>query len=649
MCRPAPVAIILLSSVIIALVLGAIEHRLTDEPRVHYTITLDEPQTQMVSIALAIRDVEGEHIDFMLPIWRPGRYVVLNLAQSIRDFQALGDSDRPLAVEKTESATWRVMLDGSQSVRIEYRVYANSLGDRTRHVDDTHAFLSGSAVFMYAEAIRHEPCLITVNKPEHWAVACGLDPAPGRENTLHAANYDILIDSPFEIGVHQTIDFEAAGKPHQIVIWGEADAKPDELKRDFTKIVEAQTKVFGASPYDRYVFMIHAGAGASGGTEHINSTIMQTTRAALEETAAYQRFLNLVSHEFFHTWNIKAFRPAGLVPYAYQRANHTDLLWVVEGTTTYYAGLTLVRAGFTQPTRYLETLANSIDAMRNKPGETVQSVSEASFDSWIHWGNRTPDDVNSTVDFYGKGSLVSLLIDLEMRKRSQGKASLDDVMRTLYERFPLASGVGYTTDDLQRIIEELSGADFSDIFKRYVRAAEPLDFESAFQSVGVQLVFRSGGAAASGRGSRSPPPAAAAGDSDDNDEDDTQADGAATQRQPMRAYLGLNLTDGSGATAGRTTVTSILSDSPAFTSGILVGDEILAIDGRRITAGTLDARLRTCKPGQTITVTYFRREQLRTAEITLAAKPDGRWTLRKVRNPTDEQKAEYQAWLGQRW
>jgi predicted metalloprotease with PDZ domain len=323
----------------------------------------------------------------------------------------------------------------------------------------------------------------------------------------------------------------------------------------------------------------------------------------------------------------------------------------------------------------------------------VQSVAEASFDSWIHYGTRTPDDVNSTVDFYGKGALVSLLIDLEMRKRSGGRASLDDVMRALFERFPLAAGKGYTTDDLLAIIEELTEAQFDDIFERYVRDAQPLEFEEVFKAVGLELTFRPGDAAGAGAdaasrrgraradGETREPAREGEATAPDDDGAATSPPEAQSQTQPetqpesqpasqpqppkLKAHLGLNLSDGgtvappvgsasSAATApptaaGRTTVTSVLSDGPAFAAGILAGDEIIALDGRRLTAASLDARLRAYKPGETITLTCFRRDQMRTVEITLTGKPDGRWTLRKMRNASDEQKAAYESWLGQKW
>jgi predicted metalloprotease with PDZ domain len=251
-------------------------------------------------------------------------------------------------------------------------------------------------------------------------------------------------------------------------------------------------------------------------------------------------------------------------------------------------------------------------------------------------------------------------------------------MRALYERFPLSSK-GYTTSDLKRIVEELSGADFSDVFEKNISEAEPLDFEKAFAAVGIELSFRPGGADAGraprgGGSARNPGREAPIGDDRGNPEQDAGAAVAGdAQRQPserepesgpesrpdtqparspapkMKAYLGLNLSDGTAAAAGKTTVTSVLSDGPAYLAGILAGDEIIAMDGRRLTAANLNDRLTRLKPGQTITLTYFRRDDLRTAQITLAAKPDGRWTLRRMRNPTEAQKTAYESWLGQKW
>ena len=207
------------------------------------------------------------------------------------------------------------------------------------------AFLDGSAVFMFVDDWRDRPVEVTVNAPPEWRIACGMEFKNGSKNVLVADNYDVLVDSPIEVGLHEKIVFEAAGRPHEVAIWGEAVYDEEELKEEFTKIIESQAAIFGGVPYKRYVFQVHASPGLSGGTEHLNSTIMQTSSTFGENRASLRGFLGLVAHEYFHTWNVKQFRPAGIHPYDYLRENYTTQLWVAEGSTSYYDDLTLARIG----------------------------------------------------------------------------------------------------------------------------------------------------------------------------------------------------------------------------------------------------------------------------------------------------------------
>ncbi|MHC5026537.1 MAG: M61 family metallopeptidase, partial [Planctomycetota bacterium] len=303
---------------------------------IRYTVRLDAPQTQMVDIGVEVRvGAEAGFVDFSMPAWRPGRYLIHDPAGGVQEVRATDEGGNALPVEKLDKDTWRVMRGDATAVRLDYRLYANSLGSRTRHVDDTHAFLSGDSVFVYAEGRRDSPVLVEVEAPDAWRIAGGLEFAEGRTDAVVAPDYDVLIDTPLEIGIHDTLEFTVGGRRHEIVIWPVDHAAYDaeQLTGDFARIVEAQLAIFGRLPYERYVFLVHAGAGAGGGTEHLNSTIMQTSRAALEGGSAYRRFLGLVSHEFFHTWNVKQLRPAGINPYDYTRENYTKLLWVAEGTT----------------------------------------------------------------------------------------------------------------------------------------------------------------------------------------------------------------------------------------------------------------------------------------------------------------------------
>src|ERR1041385_2667007 len=416
----------------------------TERWPIEYTVSLNAPQTQMVDVRMVIRKLTGRTLDVAMPVWRPGRYEVFNPAGGVRDVRAETVVGGPLPIGKTDKTTWHITTGGAEEVTVTYRVYANSLGDRMRHVDDTHAFLSGAAVFFHVPDRLKDAVVVNIEAPSSWKIATGLECVPGNPRKLVAPNYDVLVDSPLETGLHDLLEFEVNGKPHQIAIWGGARYDPVRLKDDFAKIIKSQASLFGDMPYRRYVFLIHVGPDASGGTEHLNSTIIQRPRASLEDPEAYKTFLGTVSHEFFHTWNVKQFRPAGMHPYDYMRENYTDLLWVAEGTTSYYADLTNARVGLKEPNEYLGNLSDAIHAMRNRPGTRVQSLAESSFDAWIKFSRSMPDDANFTVSFYDLGALASLHMDMELRRRTRNRVSLDDLMREMYRRFPL-SGNGYTT------------------------------------------------------------------------------------------------------------------------------------------------------------------------------------------------------------
>jgi predicted metalloprotease with PDZ domain len=578
---------------------------------VQYTVSLKEPQTQMVDIHMLIPNVSGSTLDVALPVWRPGRYEILDLAGGIRDVRASSASGSSLPVVKTDKTTWRITTNGAPEVRVSYRVYANSLADRTRHVDDTHAFLSGAAIFFYSPERREDPVVVNLEAPANWKIATGLEATQGNPRRFTAANYDVLADSPLEIGTHDLIQFDVNGKPHEIAVWGGAKYEPEKLKTDFSKIIKSQADIFGELPYRRYVFLIHVGPEARGATEHLNSTIIQAPRRSLENEEAYKSLLGTVAHEYFHTWNVKQFRPAGIHPYDYSRENYTDLLWVAEGTTSYYDDLTLARTGLNKPDDYLKIIGDEIHSIRNRPGARVQNLAESSFDAWVKFNQPTPDDANATVSFYSAGALASLLMDMELRSRTQNRVSLDDVMRTMYRRFPL-SGSGYTTADLIAVLEELSGVQWDAFFSSYINGTEEFPFETALNFVGLELAL----------------------DPEKKEETGKQV-----------PYAGLTLGDRNAGALVR----SAVSDGPAYRAGVIAGDEIVAVNGRRVSASQFDELIGKLQPGDTVNLHVIRRDELRNISFKLAGKPNGRWKVSRVKQPTDAQKRAYQSWLQNDW
>ena len=608
------------------------------QPRVEYIVRAHEAHAQVVHMTIIVRGVRSPSLDLMLPVWRPGRYQVLDQAGSIRTLEARSGAGDPLKVEKTDKSTWRVTTQGTDEVVADYVLYANSLADRTRHADSTHVFLSPAAAFLYVPELRAEPLRVTIDCPEEWTVATGLEPeTPDADESapkvLLAPDYDTLVDSPIEAGFLDTLRFDVEGVPHEIAFWTghrppvltpllkREKFNPEQLKKDFAAIVASQKSLFGDMPYKRYVFIVHCYAGGGGGTEHVNSTVMQASPTRFDTAESYRGFLGLASHEMFHTWNVKQLRPADLKPYDYQREQYSRLLWVVEGTTSYYDDLTLVRTGHMKPDDYLKNLGDAIDAARRRPGSGVQSLEDSSFDSWIKYNRPSPDSVNSTVSFYDKGAQASLVLDMGIRRASAGKSSLDDAMRALYRGFPL-NGPGYTSTDVLAAVNTAAGADLSDAFARAVRTTEALDFERALEVVGLEVTHK---------------PA--------KKDDDKAAASEAGDAPKERSYLGFTVTDQSGLAS----VSAVLADGPAYSAGLLAGDHIVAINGERFRASDLEALLKRLKPGDAVRVSFFRYDALRELELKAAAVPDAKWTVSRAKSPTDEQRAAYESWLGQKW
>ncbi len=620
---------------------------------VEYVVDLGRARAQRATVTMTF-DLGGSlqghsSVDLKLPVWRPGRYAILDPAGAIVDLVARDGVGTSRAVSKVDKNTWRIDSRGAGRLTVEYQLYANSLGLRTHHIDDTHAFLSGSTVFLYVAQLRSSPLLVRFQAPAAWRIASGLESHADDANTVIAPNYDVLIDSPIEIGEQDVILFEVAGKPHEIVIWPRGRRYDERvLISDFTKIIEEQLDIFGRLPYHRYVFLVHAGAGAGGGTEHLNSTIMQVPLDRLEGSTSrnddYRGFLGLVSHEFFHTWNVKQLRPSDMVPYELDHENYSTLFWVAEGTTSYYDDLTLERAGLVKPNKYLETLSELIDGGRKRPGTAVQSLSESSFDAWIKFTKPNPDAANTTVSFYSQGALASLLMDLEIRAKTGDRASLDDVLRSLFERKPLSAG-GYTRADLEQTLRSTTETDWTEFFRRYVDGTEPLPFEAAFEHVGIELYEKSEKPRKGALGPFSEDDSLAAGETDRSDDDDADTDKA--EDKPVRtvADAGAIIRE----SGGRPVISSVRIDGAFSRAGLLPGDELVAIDRRRVSHDDWDDLIESFEPEQTVIVHFLRNQQLQTRDVVLDARRAADWSLRRVEKPTAAQELSYRSWLHQPW
>ena len=592
---------------------------------ISFTVAMPRPHTHLLEVDIAIKGTASgpQEERLVMPVWTPGSYMVREFARNVQDFAATDAAGQPLKWEKTNKDTWRIVTNGAREWHARYRVYANELSVRTSELNSGHAFWNNANILMYLDGYLQSPSTVRVLAPDVWKVATGLPALLGQKNTFRAENFDILYDSPFEVSNFKTLIFNVKGVAHRIVIDGEGNYDPERMRRDVQKIVEAEVELMGGEiPYHDYTFILHLRGG--GGLEHLNSTALgyprfgfrvaggdRATSAGPNTTQSlpreYRGFLSLVSHEFFHLWNVKRIRPDALGPFDYTQENYTKMLWVAEGITDYYADVALRRAGLITENEFLGATARAMQTLQNTPGRLVQTVEESSFDSWIKYYRQDENSVNSQISYYEKGALLGLLLDLQIRKRSSGAKSLDDVMRYLYAEY-FKKSRNYGPADFQKACELMAGPSLEEFFNRFVRGKEELDYNGALEAAGLRL--------------------------------ETNAPNV-TSGSGDRIFFGADITQ----EADRLMVERVYAGSPAYEQGLNAGDQIIALDNIRVTRDFFNARLAEKKPGDLINLTIFRFDDLSTLLIKLGPGREGTYRIIPLTTQTELQKKIYRDWL----
>ncbi|HEY0406371.1 MAG TPA: PDZ domain-containing protein [Pyrinomonadaceae bacterium] len=577
-------------------------------PDITFTVSMPKPFTHLLEVEMRVRRAAGAQAPqaetLLMPVWTPGSYLVREFERHVQDFAAVDvATGRSLTWSKLNKNSWRVVTDKAKDWRATYRVYANELSVRTSELNDRHAFWNNAALLMYPDGSLQSGSKLVVNPPAGWQIATGLPAVAGQVNTFSAENFDVLYDSPVEVGTFKTISFDVKGVPHRVIIDGEGNYDMERLRRDVPKVVAAEVETMGGEiPYSNYTFILHVHPAGGGGLEHLNSTALIVTRFSFRPEANYINFLSLVAHEFFHLWNVKRIRPDALGPFDYNQENYTKLLWVAEGITAYYENLFLRRAGFVSDKEFLGLMSGTIRDVQTKPGRLLMSAEEASFDAWIKYYRQDENAVNSQISYYDKGALLGMLLDVQIRKMSGGARSLDDVMRYLYTDF-FKKNRNYTPADFQRACEMMAGSSLEDFFARYVRGREELPYDQILAGVGLRLE-----------------PASAI----------------------ERAYLGADVAQDND----RLMVRRLYSGAPAYEQGLNANDQIVALDGLRVNREQFLQRLSEKQPNDIARLTVFRADELRTFDIKLGAIADASYRPVAVAQPTAEQSRLYQGWLG---
>ncbi len=570
-------------------------------PEIAYTVSMPKPSTHLLEVEMRMKWRQAPAAtELKMPVWTPGSYLIREYARHVQDFTVKDAAGRNLSWRKLNKNTWQIDTKGANEIVASYRVYSNELTVRTNELNDEHAFWNNAALLMFPSGHLTAASTVKVNPYGNWKIATGLPRATGQANTFQAPNFDILYDSPFEASNFVETTFTVQGKPHRIVITGEGNYDINRIAADTAKIAEEGIKIFGELPIKDYLIILNLRGG--GGLEHLNSTALQWNRFGFKPESRYKSFLNLVAHEYFHLWNVKRLRPDSLGPFDYENENYTKLLWVAEGTTAYYEGVLLLRAGLINDKEFLDGKASMIEQLQARPGRFETSLEEASMDAWIKYYRQDENSVNNQISYYDKGEIVSMMLDIAIRTASGGTKSMDDLLRHLYNEF-YKKNRNYTPEDFQRAAEMMAGKSMDDFFSRYVRGEAEIDFNGIAGGLGLQLVM--------------------------------------TEPGKGKAYIGADTADQDG----RLMIRSIPANTPAYEQGLNTGDQIIAIDGYRASQSFLQTYIGEKKPGDKVRLTIFRFDKMRDMPFTLGSDPRKDFAFSPVETSTDEQKRLYRGYL----
>lgn len=537
---------------------------------VSYKLEMPDPQSHYYYVTMTVEGWKKNTLDVKMPVWAPGSYLVREFAKGV-DYVKATSGGAALKAAKTDKSTWRIQTEGKSSVQIKYNVYAFELSVRTSFLDASHGFVSGSSVFMYIPELNITAGTLDIALPATFGKISTALKSTG-PTTFTYANIDELYDCPIEIGNHLEFDFESAGCRHRVAMYGEGNFEVDKLKKDMARVTAECTKVWGENPNKDYLFIVHNLTVGTGGLEHASSTTLQVNRNTYGSN--YTGFLSLVAHEYFHLWNVKRLRPAGLWPYNYDQENYTDLLWISEGFTSYYEDLVLKRAGYYDEGTYIRALNSTLGSVENQPGSHVQSLAESSYDAWIKGYRPNENSSNTTISYYPKGHLVGALLDLEIINATNGKMKLDNLMQKLYNDFYKVKKQGFTFQDFKSYAENICGKKLDDFFNTTVLTAGDINYNQYFNLAGYSLSVNS------------------------------------KNNEP---WLGVQTRDN----AGKCIISGVTDGSCAAKGGLNVNDEIIAINKQRVDNNTLGKTITSYTIGSKLEFLISRDNLLQTVYVTL--------------------------------
>ncbi|UYQ94850.1 hypothetical protein MKQ68_07060 [Chitinophaga horti] len=452
---------------------------------IHFTVDAQRPGSAYFHVTMICENTGKDALRVKLPAWTPGYYWLINYAKNVVNFRAQSAAGKDLRWEKTNKNTWSIA--GKGPITISYDVYARTQSVADAWLDSTFAYLPPASLLMHPEGALSKASTVKMLLPSSWKSSfTGLEPVKGQSHTYYAQDFDELYDCPLLLGNQYATQTDIGGRQHRLVLQDTAGIDVPSFFADLQKMIRSANELMGAVPYKHYTFLI-MGDGR-GGLEHRNSTaVFSGGPYGRQNMAAYKRWLNFLTHEYFHLYNIKAIRPVALGPFDYDKENLTHMLWVSEGFTVYYEYLILNRAGLLTRQDVYDMLRGSITNYENSPGHLFQSATASSFDTWLHFFNRNAHTANTTISYYDKGCALGLLLDLKIRHETGNRRSLDNVMRQLYQEFYITKRRGFTDDEFRHVCETVAGCKLSEIFEVYATTTEPVDYTKYLAYAGISV------------------------------------------------------------------------------------------------------------------------------------------------------------------
>jgi len=568
---------------------------------INYSISFDKPFTHYCEVEISLNKIEEDSVIFSMPVWTPGSYMVREYAKNVDRVTAEGSGGKSLSIEKINKNSWKVDSSGQSSICFRYRVYCNEHTVRTSEINSDHAFLSNAGIFMFVRGHEDKSCILKIELPSEWKkISTGMEKIS--ENVYTAENYDVFIDSPIEIGNQNILEFEIRGIKHYICLSGRGNYNEEKLKKDFKSIAEEEIKLLGGDiPYKSYTYIIHLVEKGGGGLEHLNSFVVQMVRWNFTDDKLYKKFLGLVSHEFFHLWNVKRIRPAALGPFDYDKENHTKSLWVAEGWTSFYDNLILRRCGLINNKEYFEFVDVEVNDIMRFEGRLNQSLAESSFDTWIKFYRKDENFSNSQVSYYTKGALVSMMLNIEIIKSTNAEKSLDDALRMLYDDYKKDNVKGFTDERIKEVCETVCGKTLDEFWEKYINGVAELPLDSYLEVCGLELI---------------------------------------NENESAECSLDIE----SKTDNGKYIITKVHAGGSAYESGLNAKDEIIAVNGIRADQNSVNILLKDHSAGNVIKVLISRDGLIREMEVKLL-KVLPKYCIKESESKTEAQIKFLEKWL----